>query len=292
MTDRATDSATDLTGQTWLITGATGGVGLETARAAAGKGAKVILGVRNASRGAQVAAELPDAEVLELDLSSLDSVRAAAANVPQIDVLVNNAGVSADKQTESADGFELDLATNVIGPFLFTNLVLDRVKSRVVIVSSATMVYGKTELDLEDPNFRNPAGEKSKKWNKSDAYAHSKLAVMLWGSELSRRTAEQDGPKVVLAYPGWAATGISNPTPFKILDRPMQALTRRMGQDAAAGALCSVYAATADVPSGAYIGPDGDRNLKGNPTELEIPAHAADPEAASRLWDYLADVTA
>jgi NAD(P)-dependent dehydrogenase (short-subunit alcohol dehydrogenase family) len=271
---------TDLAGQTWLITGATGGVGLETARAAAGRGARVILGVRNTSRGAQVAAELPDAEVLELDLSSLDSVRAAAAKVPDIDVLVNNAGVSADKRTETADGFELDLATNVIGPFLFTNLVLDRVRDRVVIVSSATMVFGKTVLDLDDPNFRTRA------WKKSDAYAHSKLMVMLWGSELARRTPDR---KVVLTYPGWAATGISNPTPWKILDRPMQALTRRMGQDAAAGAQCSVYAATADVPTGSYIGPDGDRNLKGAPTSLEIPANAADPAAASRVWDYLVE---
>lgn len=272
----------DLTGQTWLVTGATGGVGLETARAAASQGAKVILGVRNASRGAQVAAELPDAEVLELDLSSLDSVRAAAAKVPDIDVLVNNAGVSADKRTESADGFELDLATNVVGPFLFTNLVLDRVRDRVVIVSSATMVFGKTELDLGDPNFRD------RTWKKSDAYAHSKLMVMLWGGELARRTDR----KVVLTYPGWAATGISNPTPWKILDRPMRALTRRMGQDAAAGAQCSVYAATADLPTGSYIGPDGDRNLKGSPTSLAIPANAADPAAASRVWDYLAEVTA
>lgn len=269
----------DLTGQTWLITGATGGVGLETARAAASKGATVILAVRNVYRGAQIAAELPGADVLELDLSSLDSVRAAAAKVPEIDVLVNNAGVSADKRTESVDGFELDLATNVIGPFLFTNLVLDRVRDRVVIVSSATMVFGTTVLDLEDPNFRNRA------WKKSDAYAHSKLMVMLWGSELARRTDHT----VVLTYPGWAATGISNPTPWKILDRPMQALTRKMGQDAAAGALCSLYAATADVPTGSYIGPDGDRNLKGSPTSLEIPAHAADPDAASRVWDYLAD---
>lgn len=280
------ESCPDLTGQTWLITGATGGVGLETARAAAARGAKVILGVRNVSRGAQVAADLPDAEVLELDLSSLDSVRAAAAKVPEIDVLVNNAGVSADRRTETVDGFELDLATNVLGPFLFTDLVLDRVRDRVVIVSSATMVYGKTVLDLDDPDFRNRA------WKKSDAYAHSKLMVMLWGAELVRRTSEKGGPKIVLTYPGWAATGISNPTPWKILDRPMRALTRKMGQDAAAGARCSVYAATADVPTGSYIGPDGDRNLKGSPTLLEVPANAADPTDASRVWDYLVGATA
>lgn len=290
----------DLTGQTWLVTGATSGVGLATARYAAARGARVILGVRNTRAGEVIAAQLPGtdlggADVLPLDLSDLASVRDAAGKVDGIDVLVNNAGVSADSLTMSADGFELDLATNLLGPFLFTGLVLEKVRRRIVIVSSAVSVYKDSELHLEDPRFEH------RPWKKMPAYGESKLAVMLWGAELSRRLSLRaragssgagDGvPDVQLTYPGWAATSISNPTPWKFLDAPMRALTRLMGQSAEQGALCSMYAATADLPAGSYIGPDGSSNLKGSPTVLQPSANAWDLSRAAEVWEFAETAT-
>lgn len=285
----------DLTGQTWLVTGATRGVGLATVRDAAARGARVILGVRNTRAGEVIAAQLPGtngagADVLELDLSSLASVRKAAGKIGGIDVLVNNAGVSADSLTMSADGFELDLATNLLGPFLLTSLMLEKVRRRIVIVSSAVSVYKDSQLHLEDPRFDH------RPWKKMPAYGESKLAVMLWGAELSRRLSqrartESDGaddgvPDLQLTYPGWAATSIANPTPWKFLDAPMRALTRLLGQSPEQGALCTMYAATADLPAGSYIGPDGSSNLKGSPTVLQPSANARDPSRAAEAWRF------
>lgn len=284
----------DLSGQTWLVTGATHGVGLATARDAAAKGARVILAVRNTRAGEVIAAQLPGngrlgADVLPLDLSSQASVRQAAGKVGEIDILVNNAGTMAAARTETTDGFELDLATNLLGPFLFTNLVLSRVRRRIINVSSAVMVYEDATFDLADPNFsRRP-------WKRSDAYAQSKLGVMLWGAELSKRLPSlgaREGVDVQLAYPGWAATNISNPTPWKVLDAPMRGLTKLLGQSAEQGALCSMYAATADLPAGSYIGPDGSSNLKGSPTVLQPSANARDLTQAAKVWDFAASATA
>jgi NAD(P)-dependent dehydrogenase (short-subunit alcohol dehydrogenase family) len=279
----------DLSGQTWMVTGATSGVGLATAREAAGRGARVVLAVRNTRAGDAVASELPDAEVLELNLASQAGVREAAGKVGEIDVLVNNAGVSANSFTESPEGFELDLATNLLGPFLLTGLVLPRVRRRIVIVASAAMVYRNARFDVGDPNFHH------RPWKKADAYAQSKLGVMAWGAELARRLPElgaRDGVDVQLTYPGWAATNISNPTRWKALDTPMRWLTGVMGQGAERGALCTMYAATADLPNGSYIGPDGSMNLKGVPTVLDRPEIAKDPGLGSRVWSFAESATA
>lgn len=280
----------DLTGQTWLVTGATSGVGLATARAAAHRGARVILGVRNTGAGEAVAAQLPDADVLTIDLASLASVRHAAGRIPPIDVLVNNAGVLADSRTVTADGFELDLATNLLGPFLLTSLVSEKVRRRIVIVSSAVSVYKDSTLHLDDPGFDH------RPWKRFPAYGESKLAVMLWGAELSRRLTQRASagdhvPDVQLTYPGWAATSLSNPTPWKVLDAPMRALTRLLGQSAEQGALCSMYAATADLPAGSYIGPDGPSHLKGSPTLLDRPAMAEDLSQAAKVWEFAEQAT-
>lgn len=125
------DNLPDLTGQTWLVTGATSGIGLQTVQMAADKGSEVVLAVRDTRRGEALAHQLGNARVLELDLGNLASVRQAAVRTIElggVDVLVNNAGASPDTRVDTVDGFEPNLGVNVLGPFLFTNLVLDHIR--------------------------------------------------------------------------------------------------------------------------------------------------------------------
>lgn len=269
----------DLTGQTWLITGATNGLGLATARAAAAKGARLILAVRDVSRGEQVARELGTAEVLELDLASLDSVRAAAAKVGAVDVLINNAGTSARKRAETVDGFEMNLGVNFLGPFLFTELVLPQVKRRVVILGS--MMHKMAKFSFDDPDFR------TRTWTKSAAYGQSKLADMLWGAELSRRLQKEGrGVDVQLAHPGWAATNLGNPAGNSVLGRLIDPLIPLIAQPADRAALPTLYAATQPLEPGGYIGPDGPGELRGHPKPVGRSEAAADPDLARRLWEF------
>lgn len=194
----------DLTGQTWLITGATSGLGLITAREAAAKGAHLVLAVRDTVRGARVASAIGGADVVELQLDSLSSVRRAASKIDAIDVLINNAGGSPEQRLETADGFEWNLGVNLLGPFLFTKLVLPQVRERVVILGS--IAHRGQKIDFDDPHFR------TRKWKKSTAYGQSKLADLLWGAELSRRLQRAGrGVDAQLAHPGWAATNMGNP---------------------------------------------------------------------------------
>ncbi|WP_433683548.1 SDR family NAD(P)-dependent oxidoreductase [Nocardia sp. CA-119907] len=275
----------DLTGQTWLITGATSGLGLATAREAAAKGAHVVLAVRDTSRGATVARELGNAEVLELDLASLDSVRKAAAQVGDVDVLTNNAGASPQKRLETVDGFEMHLGVNFLGPFLFTNLALPRVRKRVVILGS--IAHKRAQIDFDDPNFRTHT------WTKSASYGQSKLADMLWGAELSRRLqTEGRGIDVQLAHPGWAATNMGNPVENPVFKRLLNPIVPLIAQPADRAALPTLYAATQRLEPGSYIGPDGPGEVRGYPRAVGRSKAAADPELARRLWEFAEAATA
>lgn len=278
----------DLTGQTWLITGSTSGVGLETARAAAGRGARVILAVRDTARGREVAAELPgEARVVELDLASRDSVRRAAAELTgdggePIDVLVNNAGTITPARRETTDGFEMLLGVNVWGPFLFTNLLLPQVRRRIVVVGSNA--HRAASFDFDDPHFRN------RRWTSGQAYAQSKLGDMLWGLALDQRLrdgraeAGAAGVDVQLTHPGWAATNISNATGNAAIDRVITGVCSLFAQPAAQAALTTLFAATRPLPPCSYTGPDAMRNLRGIPTLIGRSAEASDPVVADRLW--------
>ena len=295
----------DLTGETWLITGSTNGVGLETARAVSGRGARVILAVRDTARGREVAAALPGrSRVVELDLASLDSVRRAAGELTgdaaePIDVLVNNAGAITPRRRETHDGFEMLLGVNVLGPFLFTNLVLPRVRRRVVIVGSDAHKSG--TFDFDDPHFRNPHSRnphsrnpsgRRRRWTPSAAYAQSKLGDMLWGLALDQRLrdgraeAGGAGVDVQLTHPGWAATGISNATGSPALDRVITGVCSVFAQPAAQAALTTLFAATRPLPPCSYTGPDAMGHLRGMPTLIGRSAEASDPAIAERLWEF------
>lgn len=286
----------DLAGQTWLITGATSGVGLETARSASRHGARVILAVRDTARGGEVAAGLPGpSRVVELDLASLASTRRAADELlsgpdERIDVLVNNAGAITPRRRETADGFEMLLGVNALGPFLFTNLVLPLVHRRVVIVGSNGHKAG--EMDLGDPHFR------GRRWSPARAYSQSKLADMLWGLALDQRlrdgraAAGTAGVDVQLTHPGWAATGISNATGNAALDRVITGVCSVFAQSAAQAALTSMYAATRPLPPCSYTGPDAMGHLRGMPTLIGRSTQASDPELAERFWEFAEAETA
>ncbi|WP_216694535.1 SDR family NAD(P)-dependent oxidoreductase [Dietzia psychralcaliphila] len=280
----------DLTGQTWLITGATSGVGLETARAASDRGARVILAVRDTDRGREVADALPGpSRVVELDLASLQSATRAADELREgepepIDVLVNNAGAITPRRRETVDGFEMLLGVNVLGPFHFTNLVLPGVRRRVVIVGSNA--HKAASFDVDDPHFTR------RRWTPAAAYAQSKLGDMLWGLALDQRLrdgraeAAVAGVDVQLTHPGWAATGISNASGNAVVDTMITGICSVFAQPASQAALTTMFAATRPLPPCSYTGPDGLRNLRGMPTLIGRSAEASDPAIAERLWRF------
>lgn len=273
----------DQTGRTWLVTGATNGLGREVATAAAAAGARVIVAARNVERGRAVADSLGNASFLHVDLADLDSVRAAAAALHEpVDVLVNNAGTVSGARRETADGFELMLGTNALGPFAFTNLILEQVRGRVVIVGSGAHRW--TQMDFADPHFRD------RRFSFRAGYGQSKLAGMLWGLGLSRRLSsaihDDARPRVQLAHPGWAHTNLQNQTPWKVVNGLVGFASNFGGQSASDGAQSILVAATADVPECSYVGPSGRGELKGPPSLVGRSAWASNPEVADAFWEF------
>ncbi len=278
-------------GRTAVVTGATSGLGRVTARELARAGARVVLGVRDTDRGEAVAREIRSAargdahvEVERLDLADLGSVRAFADAVGErhdgLDLLVNNAGVMALPHRRTADGFEMQLGTNHLGHFALTGLLLARLLEaeapRVVTVSSGAHRIGKMNFDDLHSERR------YWRWG---AYGQSKLANLLFMRELGRRAAEAGTHLVsVAAHPGYAATDLQT-TGKRIDDLIMSVSNKVIAQSDAMGALPLLCAATADLESGAYVGPDGIGEQRGHPTLVGMTGRARDDDAARRLWD-------
>jgi NAD(P)-dependent dehydrogenase (short-subunit alcohol dehydrogenase family) len=283
MSGFSTADIPDLTGRTAIVTGASSGIGLETARALTAHGARVVLAVRDAAKGDKAAATLPGPgahEVRLLDLASLDSVRAFAADWPDqpIDLLINNAGVMIPPLTRTKDDFELQFGTNHLGHFALTNLLLPHVTGRVVTVSSNAHRAGR--MDFDDLNWER------KKYRPWSAYGQSKLANLLFTAELQRRLTEA-GSKVLsmAAHPGYAATNLQSHSGSKVMGFLMGALGNRLlAQDAAGGALPTLYVATADLPGNTYAGPSGFAAMRGVPAPCARSKEAGDDAAARRLW--------
>ena len=273
----------DQSRRTWLVTGATSGIGYEAVLAGARAGARVILAARDVDKAATVAAGMPGpVEVLHLDLESRSSVRAAAEQVTEpVDVLIDNAGRVTRTRETTVDGDEVILAANVLGPFAFTNLVLPRVRDRVVIVGSNAHLHADRWLDLEDPHFeRRP-------WSIAAAYAQSKLLDMLWGLALSRRLRGRLA--VHLCHPGFALTSIHRRTGSDTLDAVLGRVLSLGAQSAEAGAQPTIVAATRDLPDCSYVGP---RHSDAGPPVLAGRSIAAsDPVLAGRVWRMLVEAT-
>jgi NAD(P)-dependent dehydrogenase (short-subunit alcohol dehydrogenase family) len=286
MTRWTTADLPDQSGRTVVVTGANSGLGLETSRALAAAGARVIMAVRDVERGRRAAAEVGgEAEVVRLDLSDLASVRELAAGWSEpIDVLINNAGVMAvpDRQL-SRDGFELQFGTNHLGPFALTNLLLPQITDRVVTVSSGGHRMG--GLDLADLNWQR------RRYSPWRAYGQTKLANLLFTLELQRRLdADHSTVRAVAAHPGLSATNLFRPR-NRVTERLGRPVIAVMGQSAAMGALPQLFAATVDIPGGSYVGPDGFREGKGYPTLVGRSPDASDPELAKRLWQASEELT-
>jgi NAD(P)-dependent dehydrogenase (short-subunit alcohol dehydrogenase family) len=273
-------------GRTFVVTGANSGIGLVAARELARAGARVVLAVRDTARGEQAAATIDGAtEVRRLDLADLASVRAFADEWDEpLDVLVNNAGVMATPRRRTADGFELQIGTNHLGPFALTNLLLPRITERVVTVSSGAHRAGSIRLD--DLNWERG---RYQRWL---AYGQSKLANLLFTLELQRRLAAAGSDvRAVAAHPGWAATNLQHHTESRLQDRLMAIGNRIWAQSEDMGALPTLYAATQDIPGGSYVGPDGLGEQRGHPRLVGRSKAASDEETARRLWELSEQLT-
>jgi NAD(P)-dependent dehydrogenase (short-subunit alcohol dehydrogenase family) len=265
-------------GRRFVVTGASSGIGLETAKALAAGGAHVVLAVRNLDRGRAAAEQMDgDVELGLLDVADLSSVRAFAETVEHVDVLINNAGALALPFTLSPDGVELHFATNHLGHFALTNLLLPRLTDRVVVVSSPSHRHG--DLDLTDLDWSR------RTYKPYSAYAASKLANLLFLAELQRRlTAGGSTVRVTAGHPGSTATGITGSTGSPLKTFVGKHGIKLVGMPAWQGALPTLYAATMDVPGNTYVGPHRLREMNGWPTAVGRSQRALDPDLAKELW--------
>jgi NAD(P)-dependent dehydrogenase (short-subunit alcohol dehydrogenase family) len=280
-------SIPDMVGKTAIVTGASGGIGLEVSRALAAAGARVVFAVRNPAKGSAAAGAVPGlTEVRQLDLASLNSVRAfAAAWDGPIDLLINNAGVSAPALTRTADGFESKFGTNHLGHFALTNLLLGHVTGRVVTVASQAERFAR--LDFDDLNWeRRP-------YQPSRAYNDSKLANLLFTAELQRRLAAAGSPVLAnAAHPGLVATNIyHHDGPRRPADTLWTVAIRLLAQNTSQGALPVLYAAVADVPGNSFAGPSHLMHMRGAPQLIDRSPAAQDLDLARRLWTVSEELT-
>jgi NAD(P)-dependent dehydrogenase (short-subunit alcohol dehydrogenase family) len=289
----------DLTGRRAIVTGANSGIGYHTALELARHGATVVLACRSAERGGaalrRIQAELPGASVSlgSLDLSSLESVRAFAADQTAdedapLDILVNNAGVMALPRQSTADGFEMQFGTNHLGHFALTALLLAALRRgrepRVVTVTSMAAWGGHLRFDDLQGEWR------YRRW---PAYCQAKLANLMFAKELDRRAG---GLTSAAAHPGYASTNLQQAGPramgSKLEERWYGLANALLGQSAAAGALPSLYAATAPgVRGGQCYGPRGLFQQRGLPTRVRTTPQADRTDVAGRLWEVSEDLT-
>lgn len=280
-------------GKTVLITGANSGIGYQAALELARRGAHVLLGVRSQAKGEaalrqlQAAAPGATAEVVQLDMASLGSVRKFAENFQgPLDVLINNAGVMAlPKRELTEDGFERQFGTNHLGHFALTGLLvpalLKTAAPRVVTVSS--LAHRNGQIAFDDLQREKEYGDG---W---PAYNQSKLANLMFALELDRRARAQGSPLLSIpVHPGVSRTNIfeNGPGTRNLKAIAVKLLAPIITQDDAAGALPTLYGAAApEAQSGRYIGPDKMNGLKGSPTVEQPRPQALDEAVAKRLWE-------
>ena len=282
-------------GKLAIVTGANSGLGYETALALAGAGAETIVAARSRERGeaavARIRAAHPQAKVRfeALDLGSLASVEAFAGRIAaahdRLDILVNNAGVMALPERETtADGFERQIGVNFLGHFALTARLLPLL--RAAEAARAVQLSSLAHARRGDIDFDNLQGEREyRPWT---AYSYSKLAMLMFALELDRRSkANGWGIASMAAHPGWARSELID----KGMGRSFRARLTGLifplfAQSAAAGALPTLYAATApDAESGAYYGPQGGGERRGPPGPARMSDAAQDEATARRLWE-------
>jgi len=286
----------DQTGRVAVITGSNTGLGFETAAALAARGARVVLAVRNLEKGKDAESLIrrrsPGADVTlqELDLTSLDSIRSAAAQLradhDRIDLLINNAGVMYPPKATTKDGFELQFGTNHLGHFALTGLLLDRLLpvagSRVVTVSSVGHRI-RADIHFDDLQWE-------RRYNRVEAYGQSKLANLMFTYELQRRLAPHATTIATAAHPGGSNTDLMRHLPrWAAAAYP---LIKPLFQGADMGALPSLRAASdPQALGGQYFGPDGFAQGRGYPTVVKSSHKSHDVDAQKRLWTVSEELT-
>ena len=280
-------------GKTSIVTGANTGIGYETAGALAQKEATVILACRTLAKAEETKSKIlqisPSAklEPMEMDLAILASVKRFAQKFreqfDQLDLLINNAGIMMPPYQVTEDGFENQLATNYIGHFALTGLLLPLLTqtpaSRVVSLSS--LAHRWADIQFDDLHFE-------KGYNKQKAYGQSKRACLMFAYELQRRLTEAGHGTISLAaHPGVSKTN---------LDRYFPAIIRPLGtlflQNQRKGALPTLFAATAkELKGGEYIGPDGFKEMRGHPKIVDSDEGSKDKNLAERLWKVSEEMT-
>jgi len=293
----------DQTGRLAIVTGSNTGLGYDTARVLAAHGAAVVMAVRDTAKGEAAAARIrqlspgADVTVRKLDLGSLDSVRAAGAELaaayPRIDLLINNAGVMYPPKQTTADGFELQFGTNHLGHFALTGLLLKNLLdvdgSRVVVVSSIAHNM-RAKIDFDDLQWER------RSYDRMASYGQSKLANLMFAYDLQRRLAaasKATGAKTiaVAAHPGMAATELVRHVPGAGL-AGVSWLWGKLLNSAEMGALPTLRAATdPDVRGGQYYGPDGFRELRGYPQLVTSSKQSQDVAIQERLWTVSEELT-
>ncbi|MCB1327953.1 MAG: SDR family NAD(P)-dependent oxidoreductase [Maritimibacter sp.] len=287
--DWTAEDIPDLTGKIAVVTGASSGLGAETARVLGARGARVIMGVRDLDKGERVVAAIrarhPDAqvEVQRLDLASLALTKRFAqgtrTRLTRLDLLIANAAEMVPpgqrEEPRTQDGFELQFGTNHLGHFALIGHLLPLLEAtrdaRIVVVGS--QAYRRARLDLEDLNWRDRA------YRPARAYRDSKIANLHFTAELVRRLG-RTGPRVTVALPGLAVTGLQRHAAGPRM------LARALGQGTGAAAAPILRAAFDPAARpGEWFAPDGLLGLRGAPVAVTPAARADDPETAKRLWN-------
>ena len=283
----------DLTGKVIIVTGANSGIGFETAKALAAKGATVVMACRNLDKAraavTSIQNDVKDAklDIIQLDLADLASVKAFAdsfqAKYDKLDILINNAGVMIPPYTKTKDGFEVQFGANHLGHFALTAHLINTIRTtpnaRVVNVSSAAHRMGTGTINFDDLHSE-------KEYKAMPAYAQSKLANLLFTRQLNHFFGNSGIDAIATsAHPGWTATNLQvNAGFFKLLN-PIFAQKMPMG------ALPTLYAAVENLEANAYAGPSGWQEMRGYPKLVDMTDSAKDDALAKQLWDVSSKLT-
>lgn len=270
-------------GRTVIVTGANSGLGAVTARELGRNGAKIVMAVRNTEKGAAAAHQMGGhVEVRQLDLQDLSSVRRFADGVDKADILINNAGIMASPYSLTVDGFESQIGTNHLGHFALTNLLLPKLSDRIVTVSSMAHWLGR--INFDDLNW------KTRRYSPWRAYSQSKLANLLFTSELQRRLDTVGSPlRALAAHPGYSHTNLQGASGRKLGDAIMSVATRVVATDADFGARQTLYAVSLDLPGDTYVGPRFGYVGPTQPVGRSRTAQSA--TTAATLWEMSEQLT-
>ncbi len=281
-------------GRVAVITGANTGLGFDTAKVLAERGATVVFAVRDVEKGKQAAARLgahADVTVQALDLASQESIRAAAADLhatlPKIDLLINNAGVMYPPRQTTREGFELQFGTNHLGHFAFTGLLLDLLLpvegSRVVTVASLAHRI-RAGIHFDDLQWENS-------YDRVAAYGQAKLANLMFAYELQRRLAPHGTTASIAAHPGVARTELVRNSPA-LMRAVFPVVAPLFTQSSERGALPTLRAATDPAAlGGQYYGPAGLGGYRGRPQVVTSSPQSYDAAVQQRLWTVSEELT-